>query len=227
MFKLSASLLLSIFFTVASFSCFGTEADKKSSSSSSKLNTSTDVSSSSTKPAAKIAETTQTPGHSGDVSIKTNNNNNITGVKEKNLKASHLFFEENKKKAGVITLPSGLQYHVLKEGAGQSPGPSDFVAVHYRGTLLNGQEFDSSHKSKQPAAFAVNGVIPGWTEALQLMKPGAKWMIYVPPQLGYGENGVGAIGPNSALIFEVDLISVKPALDDVKDGVVEDWEGLD
>lgn len=152
----------------------------------------------------------------------------MTTLAEKNLKESRSFFEENKKKPGVITLPSGLQYQILKEGTGQPAGPSDFVSVHYRGTLLNQQEFDSSYKSKHPATFAVNAVIPGWTEALQLMKPGAKWMIYVPPQLAYGEKGVGTlIQPNSALIFEVELISVKPALDEVKDGVVEDWEGLD
>lgn len=146
----------------------------------------------------------------------------------KNLQESRKFLEENKKKSGVVTLPSGLQYQIIKEGTGQAPGPSDFVAVHYRGTLINGQEFDSSLKSKQPATFAVNAVIPGWTEALQIMKPGSKWMLYVPPQLAYGEKGVGhIIQPNSALIFEVELVSVKPALDEDRDGVVGDWEGLD
>jgi FKBP-type peptidyl-prolyl cis-trans isomerase len=180
--------------------------------------------SASTAPATSnsAASTTPSPTSNSVASIPSG------GLAAKNLQESSKFLEDNKKKSGVITLPSGLQYQIIKEGAGQTPGTSDFVAVHYRGTLINGQEFDSSLKSKQPATFAVNAVIPGWTEALQLMKPGSKWMLYVPPQLAYGEKGVGhIIQPNSALIFEVELISVKPALDEVKDGVLEDWEGLD
>lgn len=155
---------------------------------------------------------------------------NLSDIASKNLKESRSFLEENKKKPGIITLPSGLQYQIVKEGSGEPAGPSDFVSVHYRGTLLNGQEFDSSYKSKVPATFAVNAVIPGWTEALQLMKPGSKWMIYVPPQLAYGEKGVGnIIAPNTALVFEIDLVSTRPRLDQTKEvgGVVDDWEGLD
>lgn len=210
--------------------CFGLEktTDLKNPSMQSNHNQSNNGTSSNNA----VNNTAQNPS-SNHASNNTTNSNSvnsakISGFAERNLKASQLYLEENKKKPGMVTLPSGLQYQVLKEGAGQAPGPSDFVAVHYRGTLLNGQEFDSSHKSKQPATFAVNAVIPGWTEALQLMKPGAKWMIYVPPQLAYGEKGIGSvIAPNSALIFEVDLLSVKKDLDDTKDGVVEDWEGLD
>jgi FKBP-type peptidyl-prolyl cis-trans isomerase FklB len=129
---------------------------------------------------------------------------------EKNLAESRAFLEENKKKEGVKTLPSGLQYKVITEGTGKTPKSTDTVTVHYRGTLINGSEFDSSYKKGQPATFKVKGVIKGWTEALQLMKEGSKWQLFIPPELGYGERGMGMqIPPNSALIFEVELLTVK------------------
>jgi FKBP-type peptidyl-prolyl cis-trans isomerase len=129
---------------------------------------------------------------------------------EKNLAESKAFLEENKKKEGIKALPSGLQYKVLAEGSGKTPKETDTVTVHYRGTLVNGTEFDSSYKRDKPSTFQVNRVIRGWTEALQMMKEGSKWQLFVPPELGYGERGSGSqIQPNSALIFEVELISVK------------------
>jgi FKBP-type peptidyl-prolyl cis-trans isomerase FklB len=125
-----------------------------------------------------------------------------------NLKAAEAFLAENAKKEGVKTLDSGLQYKVIAAGEGKSPQKSDKVTVHYRGTLIDGSEFDSSHSRGKPATFGVDQVIPGWTEALQLMKEGDKWELYMPPKLGYGALGGGKIPPNSALIFEVELISV-------------------
>jgi len=120
------------------------------------------------------------------------------------------FLAQNKAKEGVTTLPSGLQYRVLKAGTGKKPKATDTVVTHYKGTLLNGTEFDSSFKRNQPASFKVNGVIRGWTEALQLMEEGAKWIVYVPPDLAYGERGAGKqIGPNATLVFEIELISVQ------------------
>jgi FKBP-type peptidyl-prolyl cis-trans isomerase FklB len=128
---------------------------------------------------------------------------------EKNQKESQAFLDQNKTRAGVKTTASGLQYEVLKEGSGDSPKPTDQVTVNYRGTLPDGKVFDSSYDRGQPATFPVNGVIPGWVEALQLMKPGSKYKIYLPPALAYGERGAGNdIGPNQALVFEVELISV-------------------
>lgn len=128
---------------------------------------------------------------------------------ETNLKASQAFLEQNKTRKEVKTTASGLQYEVLTEGSGEVPKPTDQVTVNYRGTLPDGTVFDSSYDRGQPATFPVNGVIPGWVEALQLMKPGAKYKIYVPPALAYGERGAGGdIGPNQALVFEVELISV-------------------
>lgn len=127
---------------------------------------------------------------------------------EANRRAGAAFLEENRKKPGVITLPSGLQYRVIREGAGDSPKATDTVAVHYRGTLIDGTEFDSSYKRGQPATFHVSGVIKGWTEALQLMKPGAKWELFIPADLAYGDTGRPNIPPGSTLIFEVELISV-------------------
>jgi len=127
-----------------------------------------------------------------------------------NKKASEEFLAANKTKKGVVTLPSGLQYVVLADGTGKKPGAEDTVTVHYRGTLINGEEFDSSYRRNEPATFAVSGVIKGWTEALQLMKEGAKWQLFIPQQLAYGERGMGAIGPNELLIFEVELVKVAP-----------------
>jgi len=129
---------------------------------------------------------------------------------EKNKKEGEGFLAENKKKEGVKTLPSGLQYKVIKAGTGKKPKLTDTVTTHYRGTLIDGTEFDSSYRRGQPATFPINGVIPGWTEALQLMQEGAKWQLFVPPNLAYGERGAGRqIGPNATLIFEVELISIQ------------------
>ncbi len=129
---------------------------------------------------------------------------------EKNKKEGEAFLAENKKKEGVITLPSGLQYKVITEGTGETPKLTDFVTTNYRGTFIDGKEFDSSYRRGQPASFPVNGVIPGWTEALQLMKVGSKWQLFIPSSLAYGERGAGSdIGPNATLIFEVELISIK------------------
>jgi len=129
---------------------------------------------------------------------------------EKNKSEGEAFLGENKKKEGVKILPSGLQYKVITEGSGRSPKESDTVTVNYKGTFVDGTEFDSSYKRGEPATFPVNGVIKGWTEALPLMKEGAKWQLFIPSSLAYGEAGAGnAIGPNATLIFEVELISIK------------------
>jgi FKBP-type peptidyl-prolyl cis-trans isomerase FklB len=128
---------------------------------------------------------------------------------EKSKKDGDKFLADNKKKKGVKTLPSGLQYKVLAEGNGKMPKTTDTVTVNYKGTLVDGTEFDSSYKRGEPATFPVTGVIKGWTEALQLMKEGAKWQLVIPSDLAYGERGGGPIGPNAVLIFEVELISVK------------------
>jgi FKBP-type peptidyl-prolyl cis-trans isomerase FklB len=134
----------------------------------------------------------------------------VKALAEKNKKEGEAFLAANKKKQGVITMPSGLQYKILTDGKGKSPTAADTVTVNYKGTLIDGTEFDSSYKRGQPATFTVNGVIPGWAEALQLMKEGSKWQLYVPSNLAYGERGAGgAIGPNAVLIFEVELISIK------------------
>ena len=128
----------------------------------------------------------------------------------RNLEEGRRFLAENSGREGIRTLPNGLQYKVLVEGAGKTPQAADTVTVNYMGTLIDGTEFDSSYKRGQPATFKVNGVIRGWTQALQLMKEGSKWQLFVPPDLAYGERGAGlSIPPNSALIFEVELISVQ------------------
>lgn len=130
-------------------------------------------------------------------------------VAEKNRKEGEAFLADNKKKEGVKTTPSGLQYKVIKDGNGPTPKMADTVAVNYRGTLINGTEFDSSYKREEPATFPVNSVIPGWTEAMQMMKVGSKWHLFVPANLAYGEQGAGPqIGPNSTLIFEVELTAI-------------------
>jgi len=129
---------------------------------------------------------------------------------EKNKKEGEAFLAENKKKEGVITLPSGLQYKVIKEGTGETPKLTDTVTTNYRGTLIDGTEFDSSYRREQPATFPVKGVIAAWTEALQLMKVGSKWQLFTPSNLAYGERGAGRdIGPNATLIFDVELLSIK------------------
>jgi FKBP-type peptidyl-prolyl cis-trans isomerase FklB len=118
------------------------------------------------------------------------------------------FLAANAKKQGVQTTKSGLQYKVLKDGQGPSPKPADVVRTHYHGTFINGDVFDSSVQRGEPAEFPVNGVIPGWTEALQLMKVGSKWQLFVPPALAYGEQGFGDIPPNTTLTFEVELLDI-------------------
>jgi FKBP-type peptidyl-prolyl cis-trans isomerase FklB len=129
---------------------------------------------------------------------------------EKNKKEGEAFLAENKKKEGVITLPSGLQYKVIKEGDGKIPTINDTVTVNYRGTLIDGKEFDSSYTRGQPVTFPVKGVIPGFSEALQLMKVGSKWQLFIPSNLAYGERGAGEeIGPGATLIFELELVSIK------------------
>jgi FKBP-type peptidyl-prolyl cis-trans isomerase FklB len=129
---------------------------------------------------------------------------------EANRKEGVEFLAVNKSKEGIVTLPSGLQYKILTEGTGPKPAASDTVVCNYRGTLISGAEFDSSYKRGQPASFPVNGVIKGWTEALQLMPVGSKWQLFVPAELGYGDRGAGAdIGPGATLIFEVELLSIQ------------------
>ncbi|GAC1427148.1 MAG: hypothetical protein NVSMB7_03940 [Chitinophagaceae bacterium] len=128
---------------------------------------------------------------------------------EANLKAGQFFLESNKAKEGVVALPSGLQYKILTEGTGAKPGATDKVTCHYHGTLIDGTVFDSSVQRGQPATFPLNRVISGWTEGLQLMPTGSKWRFFIPPNLGYGDRQVSAqIGPNSTLIFDVELLGV-------------------
>ncbi len=127
----------------------------------------------------------------------------------KNQTEGETFLAENAKQEGVVVTESGLQYKVIEAGEGDSPGAADVATVHYRGTLIDGTQFDSSYDRGQPATFPVGGVIAGWTEALQLMKPGAKWQLVIPAELAYGERGAGQdIGPNATLIFDVELVSV-------------------
>lgn len=132
-------------------------------------------------------------------------------AEERNMKEADDFLAANKTKDGVVTLPSGLQYKILTAGTGAKPTASDTVVCNYSGRLINGTEFDSSYKRGKPAEFQVGGVIKGWTEALQLMPVGSKWQLYIPADLAYGARGAGggAIGPNQALIFDVELISIK------------------
>ena len=141
--------------------------------------------------------------------IATAQQKELKGKADKNLADAKVFMEENKKKEGVKTLPSGLQYKILTEGSGKTPKATDEVTVNYKGSLIDGREFDNSYKRGTPANFRVDKVIRGWTEGLQLMKEGSKWELFIPPELGYGERGAGPVPPNSALIFEVELISVK------------------
>ncbi len=134
----------------------------------------------------------------------------IKNIIDKNKKISEEFLKKNAKKKGVITTESGLQYEIIKEGTGKKPLPTDIVVVNYRGTLLNGQEFDSSYKRGKPAEFQLNKVIPGWVEGLQLMKVGAKYRFYIPSNLAYGDRGAGnIIGPGQLLIFDIELLGIK------------------
>jgi FKBP-type peptidyl-prolyl cis-trans isomerase FklB len=126
-----------------------------------------------------------------------------------NKKEGEAFLAANKSKEGVVSLPDGIEYKILKKGDGPKPAASDTVTVNYRGTLINGTEFDSSYKRGQPVTFPLNGVIKGWTEALQLMPVGSKWELYLPSDMAYGDRGAGAdIQPGSTLIFEVELLSI-------------------
>ncbi|OGP33117.1 MAG: hypothetical protein A2X88_09450 [Deltaproteobacteria bacterium GWC2_65_14] len=134
----------------------------------------------------------------------------VRRIMEKNRKEGEEFLAANKKKKGVVTLPSGLQYKVLKAGSGSSPKLTDTVETNYRGTLIDGTEFDSSYQRGETATFPVSGIIEGWKEALQKMKVGDKWQLFVPAELAYGERGAGReIGPNQALIFEIELLGIK------------------
>jgi FKBP-type peptidyl-prolyl cis-trans isomerase FklB len=142
-----------------------------------------------------------------DMAARADSLNKVKG--EANKKAGDEFLAKNAKEAGVVVLPSGLQYKVITEGKGAKPGLTSVVSVHYHGTLIDGTEFDSSIKRGQPATFPVNGVIAGWTEALQLMPAGSKWKLFIPSSLAYGEQAASnVIGPNSVLVFEVELISI-------------------
>jgi FKBP-type peptidyl-prolyl cis-trans isomerase FklB len=143
--------------------------------------------------------------------VQKQQNAELQKAGEVNVKEGEEFLAANKTKDGVVTLPSGLQYKILTAGTGAKPTASDTVVCNYSGRLINGTEFDSSYKRGKPAEFPVGGVIKGWTEALQLMPVGSKWQLYIPSDLAYGARGAGggAIGPNQALIFDVELISIK------------------
>ncbi len=127
----------------------------------------------------------------------------------KNQQAGDTFLAENKKKDGVVALASGLQYKVMQKGTGKKPASSDTVVVHYRGSFINGEEFDSSYSRGQPAEFQVGGVIQGWQQALQLMPVGSKWEVVIPSNLAYGQDGRDRIGPNETLVFEIELVEIK------------------
>ena len=156
---------------------------------------------------ALAGKVSMTPGDQENIAnfVKAARNN----LADSNRAAAKAFLAENGKKKDVVTTASGLQYHVIAPGDGASPAATDEVTVNYRGTLLDGTEFDSSYKRGQPASFPVNGVIQGWREALVLMKPGAKWELFIPPNLAYDVNSPPAIPPGSMLKFEVELIKVK------------------
>jgi len=142
--------------------------------------------------------------------IKESRGRKTAALTDKNRTEGEAFLAENQEKEGIITTESGLQYIVLREGDGPKPKETDRVAVHYRGTLIDGTEFDSSYKRGEPITFEVMGVIAGWTEALQLMNVGSKYRLFIHSELGYGERGAGAdIGPNATLIFEVELLSIE------------------
>jgi FKBP-type peptidyl-prolyl cis-trans isomerase FklB len=164
--------------------------------------------------AARVAQGVR-DGITGKVAVSDKDKENIralaTSGGEANHRAAAKFLAQNARKPGIVTTASGLQYQELKAGSGEPPKASDTVVVNYRGTLLDGTEFDSSYKRGQPADFEVDHVIPGWTEALQLMKPGAKWKLFIPPQLAYDLRSRPPIPPGSMLLFELELLSVKPA----------------
>ncbi len=142
-----------------------------------------------------------------ELRLKIQESEKIAG--EENKKTGEAFLAENAKKEGIVSLPSGLQYKILKAGDGKKPTDTDSVLINYRGSLVNGTEFDSSYPTGKPALFSVTGVIPGLREALKLMNPGSKWQIFIPTQLAYGERRIYAVGPNSTLIFDVELLSIE------------------
>jgi FKBP-type peptidyl-prolyl cis-trans isomerase len=169
----------------------------------------------STPPASSTSTTDDTTQASAttsstDTSATTNTNQATTMQPQDGLAQGQAFLAANGKKPGVVTLPDGLQYQILTEGKGPKPTATQTVTVNYEGSLIDGTVFDSSYKRGQPIQFGVNQVIPGWTEALQLMPVGSTWMLYIPANLAYGAAGApgGGIGPNETLIFKVDLISV-------------------
>lgn len=142
--------------------------------------------------------------------VREEQNKKQAAAAESAMENGKKFLAENAKKEGVTQTPSGLQYKVIKAGAGKQPTKDDTVVAHYRGTLINGTEFDSSFTRGEPASFPVGGVIPGWQEVLQLMKEGARWQVFIPSELAYAERGAGdVIGPNETLIFEIELLTVK------------------
>jgi len=153
---------------------------------------------------AYAANSMNSPTNNTGAAMQTSPNNNLN--------AGQAFLEKNKTKPGVVTLPDGLQYKILTEGTGGRPQDGDEVTVNYTGKFINGSVFDSSYKdgTPTPISFPVNGVIPGWTEALKLMKEGSKWMLYIPANLAYGDHGAPpVIGPNETLVFEVQLLGIK------------------
>ncbi len=161
------------------------------------------------KPSAIDPEKAQATMQSYQQELQSKRIEAFQTMAKQNLEKSQTFLEENKSKEGVVTLDSGLQYKIVRAGEGDTPSLEDKVTTNYRGTLIDGTQFDSSYDRGEPASFPVNGVISGWTEALQLMKEGAHWQLYIPPNLAYGERGAGSsIPPNSALIFDIELLSV-------------------
>jgi FKBP-type peptidyl-prolyl cis-trans isomerase len=144
------------------------------------------------------------------VNLKKSRARALRAVAELNKEAGEAFLAANQAKQGVVTLPSGLQYKIIQEGSGKRPTANDTVEVNYRGTLINGAEFENSYRREQPPTLKVTGVIPGLTEALKLMPAGSKWELFIPPELAYGERGSGRrIGPNATLIFELELLAIK------------------
>lgn len=159
--------------------------------------------------AAAVGEDTMMSREEADAIVRNYFEKAGEAEAQENLEKGNTFLEENKSREGVKTTDSGLQYEILQEGTGESPDADDRVRVHYHGTLIDGTVFDSSVERGEPVVFGVSQVIPGWTEALQMMKVGGKWKIYLPSLLAYGERGAGAdIGPNTTLVFEIELLEI-------------------
>lgn len=161
--------------------------------------------------ASAKGEETQMTAEQADGVVRSFFQKIATDEAQKNLEEGNAFLEKNKAREGVVTTQSGLQYEIIKAGTGPKPKETDQVKVHYHGTLIDGSVFDSSVERGEPATFPVNGVIPGWVEALQLMPVGSKWKVYLPSDIAYGERGSGGkIGPNTVLVFEVELLEIVP-----------------